>query len=472
MLKNLLYSQLVQNLDYEPTPGQEILLQGLAGYISASSPNEIVLIKGFAGTGKTTIVNSLVKTLSTNRIRSVLLAPTGRAAKVLSSFTSAPAHTIHKWIYRQQSSRDGMGKFVLDRNLLKNTYFIVDEASMIGDQATELSIFGTGDLLTDLLRFVESGENCRLILIGDTAQLPPVGLEISPALNAARLARHGFEAIEFLLSDVVRQAENSGILKLATSLRRALAEGKLVLPRFGEDEFPDVKRIGGADLLPEIEACYSKYGEEGVMVISRSNKRANRYNEGIRKQILWREEELNQGDLLMVVKNNYFWKDENKHPDFIANGDILKIERILKQHELYGFRFADARLSMPDYNGISLEGRLMLDVLSSETASLSRDAGRNLYESVLADYEDESDIKKRSKKVMDDPWFNSLQVKFAYAVTCHKAQGGQWKAVFVDQGYFTPEMITVEYLRWLYTAFTRAEEKLYLVGFPDEHWDK
>jgi len=468
MLKNFIYKDLKQKLEFVPTSGQEILLKNLSDFISSPPEGEIYLIKGFAGTGKTTIVNALVRTLSDLKHSAILLAPTGRAAKVLSSYTSRPAFTIHKKIYRQERGKDGLGSFVLDRNLHKNAFFIVDEASMIGDRNFENSQFGSGDLLGDLLYFVQSGNNCHLILIGDTAQLPPVGLEISPALDVKHLESLGLQVRESFLSDVLRQAMDSGILKNATYLRRMIEENDEYFPRFNIEGDDDVIRLGGTDLLDALEDSYSKYGEEGTIVVSRSNKRANKFNMGIRNQILWREEEISLGDLLMIVKNNYHWISPEEGLDFIANGDIAKLERIIKYQSMYNYRYADVILSLGDYKNLEVEARIMLDTLLMDTASLPLKNQRELFQTIIEDYAGEPDPKKRTKNVIENPFYNALQVKFAYAVTCHKAQGGQWKSVFIDPGFFHEDMLNREYLRWLYTAFTRATEKLYLVNFPDQ----
>ena len=468
MLKNYLNQELVNNLGLEPTPGQRVLLKELSGFISLPKSEHIFLLKGYAGTGKTTIVNSLVHTLEKLEQQSVLLAPTGRAAKVLSSYTGKTAYTIHKKIYRQKSGSDGLGRFVLDRNMHKNAFFIVDEASMIGDNSGSDNPFGSGNLLNDLLSYVDSGSNCKLILIGDTAQLPPVKLDISPALDSRYLLSMGKTPLEIELKDVVRQALDSGILYNATELRRQIAEGDDSDPEIKTKGFPDIERVGGAELITEIENSYAKYGEGETIIISRSNKRANRFNEGIRNQILWREDEISIGDLLMVVKNNYFWNSPEDNFEFIANGDIAILKQIKKYQDLYGHRFADVSVEFPDYKGINIDARILIDTLRIETASLPVAEQKELFQMVLEDYPDEENQKKRIKKVIEDPYFNALQVKFAYAVTCHKAQGGQWKSVFIDPGFYREGMMNVEYLRWLYTAFTRASEKLFLVNFPDE----
>lgn len=468
MLKNYLFKELKENLEFEPTPGQENLLKNLADYISSPGQNEIFLVKGYAGTGKTTTVNALVRTLSGMKQKSVLLAPTGRAAKVLSSYTSRPAFTIHKKIYRQKSGKDGLGKFVLDRNLHSNTFFIVDEASMIGDRNYENNQFGSGDLLGDLLEYVHNGKDCQLILIGDTAQLPPVGLDVSPALNLKYLETLGAMVRESFLSDVVRQALDSGILKNATHFREMIAANDEDLPGINLKGFNDIRRINGSELLEELENSYSNFGEDETIVVSRSNKRANKFNEGIRNQILWREDEISVGDLLMIVKNNYHWINPEEGLEFIANGDIAKLERIVKYQSVYGYRFADVIISLPDYKNLEIDARIMLDTLMLNSASMPVSDQKEFFQMVMEDYGDESDRKKKIRKVSENPFYNALQVKFAYAVTCHKAQGGQWKSVFIDPGFFREDMLNREYLRWLYTAFTRATERLYLVNFPDE----
>ncbi len=466
MLKNHLIKILQENLPYEPTRSQETLMDVLAGFIVSQGEKECLLVKGYAGTGKTTLVHSLVRTLDQFRIRSVLMAPTGRAAKVLSSYAGKNAYTIHKQIYRQKGASEGLGTFALDRNLFSHTFFVVDEASMIPDSSPELSVFGSGRLLDDLVEYVYSGKSCKLILIGDTAQLPPVGLELSPALDRKVLAGYGLQVSEVFLDDILRQALGSGILANATRIRQLIGKEKPVLPRIRTNGLPDVVHLGGADLLETLSTAYDRGGMEDCMVICRSNRQANRYNKGIRNQILWREEEVSIGDLLMVVKNNYFWLQESREVDFIANGDILEVTRIHGYQDRYGFRFADMNLRFLDYPDLEARAWVMLDTLTAESASLPVHRGREFYQAVLEDYPGIKSQRKQYQAVREDPFFNALQVKFAYAVTCHKAQGGQWKHVFVDQGFMNEERLNLEYLRWLYTAFTRASEKLYLVNFP------
>jgi exodeoxyribonuclease-5 len=472
MIKNHLKALLQKNLPFEPTSCQASLIEGLSEFISSEEQDEIMLVKGYAGTGKTTMINSLTKTLQSLKIRIVLMAPTGRAAKVMAGYTGLPAFTIHKRIYRQQSSADGMGKFVLDKNLFKNTWFIVDEASMISNESSNGSAFGSGRLLDDLLEFVYSGENCRLVLVGDTAQLPPVGLAISPALEAETLKYYGFGVKEFELKEVVRQAADSGILSCATQIRQTIEKGESSgFIQFDIENFDDVERISGEDLIERINSAYEKNGLFDTTVVTRSNKRANLFNKGIRGSILYKENEIEKGDLLMVVKNNYHWIDEDAELDFIANGDIAEIQTIYGYEELYGFRFADVSLRFIDYENVELDCKLFLDTLSIESASFSAEQNRKLFETVSEDYQDIKNKKNRWKKVRENPYFNALQVKYAYALTCHKAQGGQWNTVFVDHGYLVEDMLDHDYYRWLYTAFTRPVEKLYLVNFSKHFFE-
>ena len=467
MQRNFISDRLLENLEFQPTLGQEDLIGELGVFLSSEDSSEIMLIKGYAGTGKTTLIKSLVKTLYSLKQKSVLLAPTGRAAKVLTAYSGHPAWTIHKKIYRQKSGKDGLSEFVLDRNLHKHACFIVDEASMIGDRSPD-AFFGSGDLLRDLMDFVEAGTRCRLVLVGDTAQLPPVGLDMSPALSSDRLESYGYRIREIELTDVVRQAEGSGILFNATSIRNLITAGIEDYPQFNFDPFPDISMISGEELLETVSTSYDRYGTSDTIVVTRSNKRANKFNAGIRNQILWREEQLSSGDLLMVVKNNYFWKDEEHRIDFIANGDIIRVEKMLGTEEVHGHMFANILITLPDYKDIEMEVKVLLDVIDLEAASLNYEQQKTLYLSVSEDYSGEVNKKKVAEKISTDPYYNALQVKFAYAVTCHKAQGGQWKSVFLDQGYFTEEMLSLDYLRWLYTAFTRASEKLYLVNFAKQ----
>lgn len=470
MIKNYVASVIRQQFAHKPTPEQETVIEQLTAFMLSPTQDELFLLKGYAGTGKTTLVSALINALEAFQLRAALLAPTGRAAKVLSNYAGKAAYTIHKRIYRQKSAADGFGSFVLDRNLFKNTLFFVDEASMIANTPAEAALFGTGRLLDDLIQYVYSGTNCKLILIGDTAQLPPVKLALSPALDKARLDGYGKEVFEFEMKQVVRQTQESGILFNATKLRQQIATPSFQknYPKFELQNFSDVKKIQGEELIEEISDAYSAFGLHDCMVVCRSNRRANRYNQGIRNSILWREEEIATEDLLMVVKNNYFWTEGDESLGFIANGDIVEIVRIVSYQERYGYRFADVSLRFADYHDIEIEAKIMLDTLWLETASLEGEKMRELFSAIEADYADEPNKKKRYQKVRNNPFFNALQVKFAYAITCHKAQGGQWKAVFLDQGYLTDDMLNTEYLRWLYTAFTRATEKLFLVNFKDD----
>ena len=473
MIKNHLKTILTHNLPFSPTTCQLQLIDVLSGYIFSDEPDQIMLIKGYAGTGKTTMLFSLTQALNEFKIRSVLLAPTGRAAKVLGGYTKMPAFTIHKKIYRQKSNSDGMGHFALDKNLYKNTYFIVDEASMISNETSENSVFGSGKLLDDLLEYVYSGENCRLVLVGDSAQLPPVGLNISPALEPASLENYGFSVKMVELTDVVRQAEGSGILSNATKIRNRIGNDDKESGFFpvNLNNFEDIERISGAELIESITSSYQKYGIFETAIVTRSNKRANLYNKGIRGSILYRENEIEKGDLLMVVKNNYFWIEEDMKLDFIANGDIAEVVKIYKYEELYGFRFANVCLRFIDYEDVEFDCKIFLETLSIETASFSYDQNRQLFEAVSEDYAEIRNKRERWKKVKENSYYNALQVKFAYAITCHKAQGGQWKAVYIDHGFVNDDMLDTEFYRWLYTAFTRPTEKLFLVNFNKGFFD-
>jgi len=470
MFKERLISLINNALENSPTKSQEKLIEILADFVVNRENDKVIIVKGYAGTGKTSTISALVRTFRKLKIKSLLLAPTGRAAKVLTSYSGKVAYTIHKKIYRQKSSKDGFGKFVLEKNLHSNTYFIVDEASMISNQAGDNSLFGSGRLLDDLIKYVYNNIGCKLILIGDTAQLPPVGITNSPALDVFNIESYGLKTGYIELTDVLRQSMNSGILLNATQLRTNISESKIRLPKFKVSGFDDIINITGGELIEEISATYDKFGINETMIICRSNKNANKYNQGIRVQILSYEAELVPGDILMVVKNNYYWFYEDDNIDFIANGDIVEVLKIHKYHNLYGFRFADVTLRLTDYN-IEFDAKIMLDTLSIDSAAMSNEDNKRLFYSVIEDFKEIKPKKKQYEKVRNSEFFNALQVKYAYAITCHKAQGGQWKTIFVDQGYVTENMIDIEYLRWLYTAVTRATKKLYLVNFPDRFFD-
>ena len=466
MLKNHIRDILLRHLLFDPTDGQRILIDSLAEMLCSPSNRQLALIKGYAGTGKTSVISAFVRTLNDFKMSPVLMAPTGRAAKVLSSYSGEPAFTIHKKIYRQKSSADGFGSFVLSFNMYDNVFFIVDEASMISHFSVDRNLFGSGNLLDDLLTFVYNDRNCRLILIGDTAQLPPVGQEESPALNRKQFSR--YDIFECELTEVVRQSQISGILKNATIIREMITKTQNGYPKLETAPTTDVERIAGGELIETINEAYDKYGIDETIIICRSNKQANRYNQGIRNRILYREEELTSGDFLMVVRNNYFWIKDEEKISFIANGDIVRVIRIRKYTERYNFRFAEVDLCLPDYDDYEFTAIIMLETLCSDAASITEEQNRQFYFAVAEDYAHITTKAQRYKAIREDPFFNALQVKFAYAVTCHKAQGGQWLCVFVDQGWITDDKLNVEYLRWLYTAVTRASEKLYLVNFSKD----
>ena len=469
MINNYLERQIKENFPYQPTPEQENAIKLLSQFLCSPKADVAFLLRGYAGTGKTSLVGALVRTLDFLKQKFVLLAPTGRAAKVFSAYAGHPAFTIHKKIYRERAYSGEGGNFTLNDNLTTHTLYIVDEASMISNEGLSGAMFGTGRLLDDLVQFVYSGQGCRLLLMGDTAQLPPVGEELSPALYADALRGYGLEVVETDLTQVVRQEQQSGILWNATALRRLIAEEEWgVLPKIRISGFPDVKLLPGNELIDALSACYDRDGTDETIVVCRSNKRANIYNNGIRAQILWREEELESGDLLMVAKNNYYWTEKEKNLDFIANGETAVVRRVRRTAEMYGFRFADVLLSFPNWQDAELEVRLLLDTLHSDAPALSREESERLFQTVLEDYVDIPLKRDRMKKMKADPYYNALQVKYAYAVTCHKAQGGQWKNVFLDEGYMSEEYLTPDYFRWLYTAFTRATDTLYLVNYPAE----
>ncbi len=472
MVNTYLGQQIKTNFPYKPTFEQENVVKILADFLFCRKMDVLFLLKGYAGTGKTSLIGALVKTLDQLEQKCVLLAPTGRAAKVFSHYAGHPAYTIHKKIYRQKTFSNEMDNFSINDNLHQHTLFIVDEASMIANDGLSGSMFGTGRLLDDLIQYVYSGQGCRLMLIGDLAQLPPVGEEESPALSADVLKGYGLEVHEAMLTEVVRQLSDSGILWNATELRRYISEEDFfTLPMIKVDGFPDVKVIPGNELIEAIGDSYDRVGMDETIVVCRSNKRANIYNKGIRNTILYREEELETGDLLMVAKNNYFWTEDCKELDFIANGEIAEVRRVRREREMYGFRFADVVLRFPDYDELELEATVLLNTLHTESPALPKEMNDKLFYAVLEDYSDITIKRERMKKMKSDPYYNALQVKYAYAVTCHKAQGGQWKRVFLDQGYMTEDMLSPDYFRWLYTAFTRATETLYLVNWPKEQME-
>ena len=455
---------------FKPTVKQDIFFQQIAEFITNSNKDEIFVLKGYAGTGKTTVISTIVNNLIEINKKYVLLAPTGRAAKVIANYSNKPAFTIHKKIYFPKKTSGGGVSFTLQPNKHKNTIFFIDESSMISDVNTESKLYENGSLLDDLISYVYSGDNCKMILLGDTAQLPPVHLDISPALDTNTLSLNynkNVYSIEF--DEVMRQEENSGILHNATELRELLKDVFLDSFKFNLKGFKDIIRLSdGYDIQDAINSAYSNYSIEDTAFIVRSNKRANQYNEQIRTKILDKESELSTGDFLMVVKNNYFWLKDSDQAGFIANGDIIEVLDIRNIKELYGFKFANVKIRMVDYpDQKPYETVLLLDTISSESPSLSYEESNRLYEEVMKDYENETTKYKKFQKVKENEYFNALQVKFSYAITCHKSQGGQWNTVFIEQPYL-PNGIYKDYIRWLYTAMTRAKDKLYLIGFKDE----
>ncbi len=473
MIKDELQRLILRNLGHPPTAEQEAAVTALTDFLLSGSADSLFLLRGYAGTGKTTLIGALVKVLDSLKRKVVLLAPTGRAAKVFALYAGHPAFTIHKKIYRQRAFSDDVDNFTRNVNLHQHTLFLVDEASMIANEGLSGAVFGTGRLLDDLVQFVYSGVGCRLLFIGDAAQLPPVGEAESPALSVESLRGYNLEVEAVTLTQVVRQIRDSGILWNATQIRRMLTEEEVfAFPRVRLAGFPDVRRVSGNELIECIEECYNKCGTDQTLVVTRSNKRANLYNNGIRARILGYEEELTGGDRLIVVKNNYYWpesKEEDGGMDFIANGDVATVLRFRRERSLYGFRFADVVLRFTDYDDYETEATVLLDTLQSEAPALSREQSQALFQSVWADYPEVTNKRERMKKVKQDVHYNALQVKYSYAVTCHKAQGGQWQNVFVDQGYMTEDRLSPDYFRWLYTAFTRATEKLFLVNWPEEY---
>ena len=476
---DFLYERFRTAFRYEATECQDRLLRDIASFLTWDD-GDIMVVNGYAGTGKTTVVASVISALADFQVPTVLLAPTGRAAKVLSQYAGKPAYTIHKHIYRQRSvGDDGFGQFNLFPNKAKDTLFVVDEVSLIGLDGGERqssAAFGSGNLLDDLISFVRNGAGCRLLMIGDAAQLPPVGHEYSPALSEDYMSRFGGVCFSELTT-VVRQGAGSGILYNATMLRTVIAEdyasGGCLFPtgtlELSSDGFADVERIGGGELLEALSEAFDRYGEDETIVLCRSNKRANRYNAGIRGAVQYKEERLVRGDRLMVVKNCYHFTEGTEKLDYIANGDIAELVGIGHYEERFGLHFADARLCFPDYDDLEIEAKVCLDTLDSESASLTWEQQNALYQGVMEDYQSLSTKKKRYDAVKADPFYNALQLKYANAITCHKSQGGQWKCVFIDNPIWQEEFGVDDY-KWLYTAITRAVEKVYLVNFKDEYF--
>lgn len=492
MIKDYFRELFLQNFGHIPTSDQIEAIDDLYHFILEPEADSVFILRGFAGTGKTSLVSALVKTMQQLGRDCELMAPTGRAAKVLSLYADHTAYTIHKRIYRQKSiDKDSL--FTLNFNMRTNLLFICDEASMISnDEYQGSSIYGTGRLLDDMIHFIYGGKGCRLILMGDTAQLPPVGEGESPALQDDELRCFGMDVMSHTLKKVVRQAESSGILWNATHLRQLMdTEDIFSLPRLRFSGFADIKIIQGNELIDAIEQCYHNDGEDDTIIVTRSNKRAIIYNNGIRGQILWREEAMEGGDMMMVAKNNYYWTErmnaellanacaEGKKPedadsvpfDFIANGDTIIIRRIRNERCLYGFTFADAEVEFPDYDHFTMQLTVLTDTLQSEAPALTREQQEQLYDKIMEDYSYDPALRSKSdrlKALKQDPYYNALQIKYAYAITCHKAQGGQWSNVFIDQGYMTEEMLGPDYFRWLYTAITRATKRVYMVNWKEE----
>ena len=505
MIDELKY-KILQQFGFPPTQEQEHALEVFAEFLTDRDPHAVMILRGSAGTGKTTLSGAIVRTLKEIRQKVMLLAPTGRAAKVFSLNSGSPAYTIHRRIYREKSFSGVEGQFNLNDNLYTDTLFMVDEASMIANMGLGGMSFGSGCLLDDLVHFVYQGRNDRLLLIGDKAQLPPVGEEESPALHAAMLEGYGLKVYECDLNEVLRQSEKSGILYNATMIRQMITHDDITqLPKIHFAGYSDIKPMPGAELIEALADSYHHVGLDDTIVVTRSNKRANIFNQGIRNMVLDREEELSQGDILMIVKNNYYWMEEerkkikekeieerrvksegtesgtathkvqsskfqvqsNEIPAFLANGDRAKVLKVRRRIDLYGFRFATLLLQFPDYDNYELEATVLLDTLTSEAPALTHEQQEQLFHQIEEDYQDIPLKADRMKAIRQDQFFNALQVKFAYAVTCHKAQGGQWAHVYVDQGYMTDDMLNPDYIHWLYTAFTRATEMLYLVNWPE-----
>lgn len=469
MIQDELVYQILQDFGFEPTQDQRKALQTFARFMTDRSENAVMILRGSAGTGKTSLAGAIVKAVIRLRFKVSLLAPTGRAAKVFSLNAGLSASTIHRKIYREKAFNGADGQFSLNDNMFRDMLFMVDEASMISLSQSNTT-FGSGRLLDDLVQYVySSGANCRLLLIGDKAQLPPIGEEESPALRSDVLKSYGLEVYKCDLNEVLRQSQHSGILWNATAIREMITRNTATqLPKIKLKGFADISIVPGNELIESLASSYSAVGIDETMVITRSNKRANIFNQGIRNTILGREEELTTGDLVMVVKNKYLEKDRSTDISFIANGDHAVIRRVRNIRELYGFRFADASLEFPDYNNTELDTVVVLDTLTTEAPALTREQNDKLFQSVMEDYGDVPRKADRMKQLREDAYFNAMQIKFGYAVTCHKAQGGQWAHIYLDQGYMTDEMLTPDYIHWLYTAFTRATEHLYLVNWTQK----
>ena len=487
MIVDELKYKILQQFGFPPTQEQANALDVFARFLTDRNPQVVMILRGSAGTGKTSLSGAIVRTLQAIRQKVMLLAPTGRAAKVFSLNSGTPAYTIHRRIYREKSFSGVDGQFNLNDNLFTDTLFMVDEASMVANMGLGGMNFGSGCLLDDLVHFVYQGRNDRLMLIGDKAQLPPVGEEESPALNAAMLQGYGLTVYECDLNEVLRQSKQSGILYNATMIRQMITHDDITqLPKIRFTGFSDIRQMPGAELIEALADSYHHVGLDDTIVVTRSNKRANIFNQGIRNMVLDREEELSQGDILMIVKNNYYWMEEerkkikekdnqvpsNDIPAFLANGDRAKVLKVRRRIDLYGFRFATLLLQFPDYGNYELEATVLLDTLTSEAPALTHEQQEQLFHQIEEDYQDVPLKADRMKAIRQDQFYNALQVKFAYAVTCHKAQGGQWSHVYVDQGYMTDDMLTPDYIHWLYTAFTRATEMLYLVNWPETQIEK
>lgn len=467
MINRYFLAKIEENFSFDFTSDQYTSITKIVDFLFNQSNNQIFLLKGYAGTGKSSLIGSLVKTMTQFKQKSVLLAPTGRAAKVFAGYAGQPAYTIHKKIYRLEKFGDAGSNFKLDINKHQHTLFIVDEASMVNN-SSDFSVFGTGSLLDDLIEYVYTGEGNRLLLIGDTAQLPPVQQEFSPALDEHTLESFFFEVTSSTLTEIVRQDQNSGILQNATKLRNSLYIGDTFeYPKLDTTSHADVKRITGNELIEEISSAYSRDGVEETIIISRSNKRVNAYNMGVRNTVLYREEELSAGDLLMITKNNYYWADNIEGMDFLANGEFVEVMRVRGSETMHGFRFCNVILRHNDYD-IEFEAKIILDSLHTEAPGLTREQNDTLFNAVMEDYSHIAQKGNRYKKVKEDIYFNALQVKYGYAVTAHKAQGGEWKNVFLDIGYINESHMGDNFYRWLYTSITRSTNMLYLVNLPDD----